>query len=60
MRPGMGRPDAFTARVRDVDLVTLPPVADTVTGYEPVGVDAAVVRVRVEEQVGVQDAGEYE
>src|SRR5438045_2735808 len=51
---------ALTVRVKRVVRVTPPPLPVTVMGKGPVGVVAAVVRVRVVEHVGVQDGLEKE
>src|SRR5206468_3874512 len=52
--------DAFTVRVKLVVWVTPPPLPVTVMVAGPVGVLAAVVRVRVVEHVGVQEVLEKE
>src|SRR5205814_7999897 len=51
---------AVTVRVKLVVRVTPPPLPVTVMVAGPVGVLAEVVRVRVEEHVGVQDGLEKE
>jgi len=51
---------AFTVIVKLVVLVTPPPVAVTVTVKLPTVVDPLVLIVRVEEQVGLQEAEEKE
>ena len=48
----------LTLRVKAVVLVTLPPVAETVIGKLPVGVDPLVLTVNIDEQVGLQEAVE--
>ena len=49
---------AFTVKVKAVVWEREPAVPVTVIVDVPVGVDAAVVRVNVEEHVGLHDAGE--
>ena len=49
---------AVTVRVKVVVLCTPPPFPVTVMMEEPMGVEAEVVRVRVVEQVGVQELTE--
>jgi hypothetical protein len=51
---------ADTVKVKAVLLVMLPPVAFTVTGKFPVGVDPVVPIVSTVEQVGVQEVAENE
>src|SRR5213080_4657166 len=51
---------AVTVRVKVVVLCTPPPSPVTVMVEEPMGVEAEVVRVRVVEQVGVQEMAEKE
>jgi len=50
----------FTVKLKVVVLVTPPPVAVTVIGKVPAGVELVVLTVRVEEQVGLQEADEKE
>ena len=48
----------LTLRVKAVVLVTPPPVAETVIGKLPVGVDPLVLTVNNEEQAGPQEVEE--
>ena len=49
---------AFTVNVKVVVWVRVPAVPVTVIVEDPVGVDAEVVKVIVDEQVGLHDPGE--
>ena len=49
---------AFTVRVKEVVFVKDPAVPVTVTVYVPAGVEAAVLIVKVDEQLGTHDAEE--
>ena len=57
---GVATVGKFTVRLNEVDRVTPPPVADTVTADVPAAVELLLLIVNVEEQVGLQLAEENE